>query len=84
MTTTRAKIDASGRVVIPADLREDLGLTDEVELVDTPDGVLLRSPNKPMVHRDEHGLLVVSIGRPTSAEEVRQAIDDDRSSRGGF
>lgn len=79
----RLKVDASGRMVVPADLRDELGITDEVEAVDTPDGLLLRAPEGPRVHEDERGLLVVSVGRPVSASEVRDAVDDDRRGRSG-
>lgn len=82
MTATRVKIDRSGRVVIPAELREELGLVDEVELVDTPDGLLLRSPIRPVLTVDEHGLRVVHVGRPVSVADVRRAVDEDRDARG--
>jgi AbrB family looped-hinge helix DNA binding protein len=37
------KIDSQGRVLVPKALRERLGLTDEIELVQVKDGILLRS-----------------------------------------
>jgi len=37
------KIDSQGRLLVPKALRERLGLTDEIELVQVKDGILLRS-----------------------------------------
>jgi AbrB family looped-hinge helix DNA binding protein len=37
------KIDSQGRVLVPKALRERLGLTDEIELIQVKDGILLRS-----------------------------------------
>jgi len=36
------KIDSQGRVLVPKALRENLGLTGEIELVQVKDGILLR------------------------------------------
>ena len=47
----RTKVDSSGRLVIPARFRRQLGIADgggEVELIDTPDGVLLRHIGPPV------------------------------------
>lgn len=79
----RLKVDSSGRVVVPADIRDELGITDEVEAIDTPDGLLLRAPDAPVVSEDDRGLLVVSVGRRVTTEEVRDAVDEDRRHRGG-
>lgn len=75
------KIDASGRIVIPADIRRHLGVPDEggeVDLVDTPDGVLVRAVQTPVPRRDERGLLVVELQRPVSTQEVVEAVRADR------
>lgn len=80
------KVDASGRIVIPADIRRHLGLPDEggeVDLIDTPDGVLIRPVRAPMPRRDERGLLVVDLQRPVTTREVIEAVRVDRErSRG--
>jgi AbrB family looped-hinge helix DNA binding protein len=78
----RTKVDSSGRVVIPAAVRRQLGIPEqggEVELFDTPDGVLIRSAAAPALRRDELGLMVVELGRPVTAQEVAAAIDSDRA-----
>jgi AbrB family looped-hinge helix DNA binding protein len=77
----RTKIDSSGRVVIPADIRRQLGISeqgDEVELFDTPDGVLIRAAKAPTPRRDERGLLVAELGRPVTTREVVAAVTTDR------
>ena len=38
--------DAKGRIVIPAALRERFDLQNEVELVATKDGILVRAPQE--------------------------------------
>lgn len=40
----KKEIDRVGRIVIPNDIRRLFGLVDEVELVITEDGVLIRHP----------------------------------------
>ena len=39
------KIDNVGRIVIPKELRDRYGLSDEVELTATKDGVLIKKPD---------------------------------------
>lgn len=46
------EIDALGRLQIPKDIRERLELTGEVELIVTPDGLLVRSNEYRLVRRD--------------------------------
>ena len=43
------EIDSLGRLVIPKELRERFGLQKNVELVATPDGILLKSPEYKLV-----------------------------------
>ena len=81
----RTRIDGSGRVVIPAPVRRELGIGQEggeLELLDTPDGVLLRPLGAPTPRRDERGLMVVELGRPVTADEVSDATRDDRERAG--
>lgn len=80
----RRKVDSSGRLVIPARFRRQLGIADgggEVELIDTPDGVLLRHIGPPVPRRDARGLAVVELGRPVTNGEVVAAVTADRESR---
>lgn len=77
----RTKVDASGRVVIPAQIRRQLGISeagDEVDLIDTPDGVLIRAARAPVPQQDDRGLLVVEVGRPVTTHEVSAAVSADR------
>lgn len=81
------KVDAAGRMVIPARLRRLLGLGEDggtVEVVDTADGLSIRPQDEspPRIQRDEHGLLVIDTGREVTAREVSDAIDEDRARRG--
>ena len=46
------EIEALGRLQIPKDIRERLELTGEVELIVTPDGLLVRSNEYRLVRRD--------------------------------
>ena len=45
--------DKLGRIVIPKELRERFALADEVEIVATTDGVLLKNPNYFLVQKEE-------------------------------
>ena len=38
------RIDELGRIVIPKDLRERYALNNKVEIIDTKDGILIKSP----------------------------------------
>lgn len=81
------KVDRAGRMVIPAGIRRLLGLGTNggvVELVDGPDGISIRSREAatPGPTRDEHGLLVLDVGREVTNDEVLEAIERDRARRG--
>ncbi|MCC5947000.1 MAG: AbrB/MazE/SpoVT family DNA-binding domain-containing protein [Nitriliruptoraceae bacterium] len=82
----RTKIDGAGRVVIPAAIRRAFGIGPqggELDLVDTPDGVLLRPVDHAAVARKERGLTVASLGRPVEQSEVAEAIRSDREDGNG-
>lgn len=67
--------------MIPAQIRRELGVGPdggEVELLETPDGVLLRPLGDPVPEHNEWGMLVVAIGREVTTGEVASAIDEDR------
>ena len=46
------EIDKLGRIVIPKEYRERFGLSDEIEIVPTDKGILLRSPRHKLVKVD--------------------------------
>lgn len=46
------EIDKLGRIVIPKEFRERLGLTETVEIIATEWGVVLRSPKYMLVRAD--------------------------------
>jgi AbrB family looped-hinge helix DNA binding protein len=79
------KLDAQGRVVIPQAERERLGLLGggALELVSTPEGVLLERRRQATVTAGEDGLPLVSlldVGTMSNADAV-QAIHDQRDDR---
>ena len=45
--------DKLGRIVIPKELRERFSLSDNVEIVATTDGVLLKNPEYVLVKKEE-------------------------------
>ncbi len=61
--TVTVKLDPQGRVVIPQAERERLGLPDGgvLELVPTPEGVLLERRRQATVTSDEEGLPLVAL-----------------------
>lgn len=83
--TVTVKMDAQGRVVIPQAERERLGLPDggSLELVSTPEGVLLERRRRATVTVDDNGLPLVTLDEldtVTNAETV-EAIHDQRDDR---
>ncbi|MEX2549093.1 MAG: AbrB/MazE/SpoVT family DNA-binding domain-containing protein [Nitriliruptoraceae bacterium] len=83
--TVTVKVDAQGRVVIPQAERERLGLTDggALELVSTPEGVLLERRRQATVTSGEDGLPMVTlddIGAVSNADAT-EAIHDQRDHR---
>ena len=47
------EIDKLGRIVIPKEFRERVGIDKEVEIIVTDKGVLLRNPEYILVKKDE-------------------------------
>lgn len=79
------KVDAQGRVVIPQAERERLGMSEggALELVSTPEGVLLERRRRATVTLDDSGLPVVSVddlGSVPNTESV-EAIHAQRDAR---
>ena len=76
------KIDKAGRVVLPKPVRTRLGLRagSDLELEETPDGVILKpSEQRPsMVKIEGHW---VFTGKVPPGFDVVQAVKDDREDR---
>ena len=83
--TVIVKVDAQGRVVIPQAERERLGLPDggALELVSTPEGVLLERRRHATVTSGEDGLPLVTlddVGTVSNADAT-EAIHTQRADR---
>ena len=83
--TVTVKVDAQGRVVIPQGERERLGLSDggALELVSTPEGVLLERRRQATVTSGEDGLPLVTLddGETVSNADAAEAIHAQRDER---
>lgn len=84
--TGRVRVDAQGRVVIPRRVRERMGIPDggELELVETPEGVLLERPRvEAWVEIAEDGLPVIRTSgeRRITNDETVAAIHAIRDGR---
>lgn len=83
--TVTVKIDAQGRVVIPQAERERLGLPHggALELVSTPEGVLLERRRQATVTFGEDGLPLVTLDDvdTVSNAEATEAIHAQRDER---
>lgn len=79
------KVDAQGRVVIPQAERERLGMPDggALELVSTPEGVLLERRRQATITRGEDGLPLVTLddGGTVTNADATAAIHDQRDDR---
>jgi AbrB family looped-hinge helix DNA binding protein len=82
MTSIQVNIDRQGRVVIPLRERERLGVVTggTLELIATPEGVLLERRRPANVHTAPDGVPVITIedGKPISNEESVEAIHRNR------
>ncbi len=83
--TVTVKLDAQGRVVIPQAERERLGLPDggALELVSTPEGVLLERRRQATVTSGQDGLPLVTLddGDTVSNAATTEAIHAQRDER---
>lgn len=83
--TVTVKVDAQGRVVIPQAERERLGLPDGgvLELVSTPEGVLLERRRHAKVTSGEDGLPLVTLDDVdmVSNTDATEAIHAQRDNR---
>jgi AbrB family looped-hinge helix DNA binding protein len=77
-------IDSAGRVVVPKQIREELGLTPGTPLeIEVVDGHLeLSAPYEPAkLQQGPNGPILAATGTPVTDEEVRQALEAVRSQR---
>jgi AbrB family looped-hinge helix DNA binding protein len=76
------KIDKAGRVILPKPVRDRLGLHagSDLEIQETPDGVVLRAADRrpSMVKK---GRFWVHTGELPPGYDILKAIDDDREER---
>ena len=81
MCGMRTTIDKAGRLVIPHQLRERVGLAGGGEVDVQLDGAAIRvAPASSEELQEEGGFLVVpSVGKPISNAQVRELIDADRN-----
>ena len=79
----RTTIDKAGRLVIPRELRERIGLAGGGEVEVRLDGAAVRiEPVSGSELKDVAGLLVIpATGTPLNAGAVRELIDADRYGR---
>lgn len=83
--TVTVKVDPQGRVVIPQAERERLGMPDggALELVPTPEGVLLERRRRATVTTGEDGLPLVTLDEAGTVgnADATEAIHDQRDDR---
>ena len=74
------KIDKAGRVILPKLIRERLGLRAgaDLEIEETPEGVMLRPADTPpsLVRK---GSFLVYDGEIPQGYDILKALDDDRA-----
>jgi AbrB family looped-hinge helix DNA binding protein len=79
----QVSIDKAGRIVVPKPIRDRLGLRPDtaLEIVESPEGILLKSPSPESVWRhDENGHLVYTGGAPAGIH-WNTLVDDMREER---
>jgi len=80
----RVSIDGAGRVVVPKQLRDELGLTPGTPLeIDVVDGHLeLSAPHEAAkVVNGPHGPSIAAKGTPITDEDVRRTLEAVREHR---
>jgi AbrB family looped-hinge helix DNA binding protein len=84
----QTRISAKGQVVIPKDTRERLGLTQgfALDVIETPDGVLLRKPREQQKLSFEEATarireIVKYDGPALSIEQLSWSVEADREFR---
>lgn len=81
----KVTLDAQGRLVVPKEHRRRLGVTDggELEMIPTPEGLVLEARHRVRIEQDEDGLpsaVVEGLGE-VSNDEALAAIHDQRDGR---
>jgi AbrB family looped-hinge helix DNA binding protein len=78
----RLRIDKAGRVILPKPLRDRLGLHEgsDLEMTETPEGVLLKPAEQQPSVVKKQGLWVYTGKLPPGFDSVK-AIRDDREDR---
>jgi AbrB family looped-hinge helix DNA binding protein len=76
------KIDKAGRVVLPKPVRDRLGLREgsDLEMLETPDGVVLKAAGQRPSLIKKQGLWV-HTGKVPPGFDLVQAVRDDREER---
>ncbi|MBI3208448.1 MAG: AbrB/MazE/SpoVT family DNA-binding domain-containing protein [Candidatus Solibacter usitatus] len=76
------KMDKAGRVILPKPVRDRLGLREgsNVQVLETPDGVILKPAEKGPSMIKKQGLWV-HTGKLPPGFDIVQAIHDDREER---
>ena len=78
------KMDPAGRVVIPRDIREKLGLgsgSHQLDVEDTPEGIVLRPKVEEIpVERHSSGWIVFRSGGDETGDPI-QAVEESRAGR---
>jgi AbrB family looped-hinge helix DNA binding protein len=77
-------IDKAGRVVVPKQLRDELGLTPEVALeIDIVDGhIEISNPREPVaLITGPHGPSIAATGTPLTDKDIRDTLEAVREHR---
>ncbi len=80
----QVSIDSAGRVVVPKQLRDELGFSPDTPLeIDVVDGHLeLSAPHEPAkLVEGPNGPVVAATGNPLTDEEVRRTLEAVREHR---
>ena len=79
----KTTLDRMSRIVVPKAIRDRfaLGPGDRLEIVVSPDGILLRphAPKSPLT--EEFGIFLCSSEVPSSAWDIDKFIDEQRNAR---
>lgn len=75
-------MDGAGRVTLPKAVRDRLGLHGggELEMTETPEGVVLRAAQLEPSMIEKHGMWI-HTGKIPAGYDILKAIDEDREER---
>jgi AbrB family looped-hinge helix DNA binding protein len=76
------KIDKAGRIVVPKPIRDRLGLREgsDLDIEETPEGVVLKPVEERPKMIMKNGLLVFTVKVPEGWDPVK-AVEEDREER---